>query len=83
MMNQLIFFIGDDAFLTSKNLMKSYSGTNLGQKKRIFNYRLSRARRTIENAFGILVSHWRDSASTHMYISQYCRQNNFECNMSP
>lgn len=53
------FFVGDDAFGLSKHQMKPYSGKHLSPLQKIFNYRLSRARRTIENVFGILVSRWR------------------------
>lgn len=53
------FFLGDEAFGLDKHLIRPYSGHNLTQNKRIFNYRLSRARRYVECAFGILSNKWR------------------------
>ena len=52
-------FLADDAFPLSVNLMKPYPFRSQSRKQRIFSYRLSRARRTVENAFGILSSKFR------------------------
>ena len=52
-------FVGDDAFPLDEHIMKPYPQRNLDERKRIFNYRLSRLRRISENVFGIWVSRFR------------------------
>lgn len=52
-------FIGDEAFPLMENLMKPYSQKNISYDEKIFNYRLCRARRVVENVFGILATRFR------------------------
>lgn len=52
-------FLGDDAFGLAKNIMCPYVGKQLTHVKKVFNYRLSRARRYIECTFGIMANKWR------------------------
>ncbi|KAL0852106.1 hypothetical protein ABMA28_000346 [Loxostege sticticalis] len=48
------YFVGDEAFPLLRYLMRPYAKRTLDNKKRVFNYRLSRGRKTIECAFGMM-----------------------------
>eukprot|EP00795_Rhopilema_esculentum_P011621 gene11621-21862_t len=52
-------FVADNAFPLSNICMKPYPENGLTDRKRVFNYRLSRFRLVTENAFGILTSVFR------------------------
>lgn len=52
-------FVADNAFAINENLLKPYPQRNLTHDKRIYNYRLCRARRIVENTFGILAERFR------------------------
>ena len=51
--------VADDAIPLKHYLMKPYSGDSIRRPERVFNYRLSSARRVIENTFGFATSRFR------------------------
>jgi len=62
------FLVGDDAFALRSWMMKPHSKKELTAVQRIFNYRLSRARRIVENAFGILANRY-----VHIYLLHFMK----------
>ena len=65
-------FVADEAFPCQIDLMRPYPrgarGTKLPEDQLVFNYRVSRARRIVECAFGILVQRFR-VFDRKMYLS--------------
>ena len=51
--------LGDEAFPLRCDMMRPFARNTLTNERRIFNYRLSRARKVVEMAFGILANQWR------------------------
>lgn len=51
--------VGDEAYPLKTYLMRPFPSSNLDDSRRIFNKRLSRARVTIECAYGIMTNKWR------------------------
>lgn len=52
-------FVADDAFPLQRHIMKPFSHNNQSTRELIYSYRVSRARRTVENAFGMLANRFR------------------------
>lgn len=59
--NMPYVFVGDEAFPLLENLMRPYPKRTVRDQYdvKVFNYRLSRARQTVECAFGLLASRFR------------------------
>ncbi|XP_060854873.1 uncharacterized protein LOC132932501 [Metopolophium dirhodum] len=53
------YFVVDEAFPLLENLMNPYPRRQLNNTKRIYNYRISRGRKSIECAFGMLATKFR------------------------
>ena len=63
-------FVADDAFGLKRHMMKPYPNQNIPLDQRIFNYRLSRARRIIENTFGIATTRFGNFADLSLQIQK-------------
>lgn len=79
------FIVSDEAFPLKPYLMRPYPGKDLSHEEKVYNYRLSRARRVVENTFGIMCSRWRllfraicaNEKNINHYVKAICVLHNF------
>ncbi|TDH01504.1 hypothetical protein EPR50_G00181260 [Perca flavescens] len=78
--------VADKAFPLTDYLLKPYVNRRLTVEQRIFNYRLSRARTVVENAFGIMANRFRvllttiniqDTVTVEYIVLACCALHNF------
>ena len=67
------FLLGDDAFGLRTYMMKPFAARNLTKEQRIYNYRITRGRRIVENAYGILAQRWQVLLGTMQQNSETAR----------
>ena len=70
-------FIGDNGFTLQPNFMKPFLRKNLDLFTRICNCRFSRARRILENVFGIKTNRWRVYRSPNSLHSEKAYNGSF------
>ncbi|KAA0198255.1 putative nuclease [Hyalella azteca] len=83
--------IADNTFPLTTSIMKPFSKRDFSAVERIFNYRLSRARRVVDNAFGILAARFEvfrkeielDVSTTDLIVRAACTIHNWLCTVSP
>lgn len=77
--------VADDAFALKSYLMKPFPFRSLSGPERVYNYRLSRARRIVENVFGIMSARFQlllkrirlDEDKTKRVVLAICALHNF------
>ena len=83
--------IGDEAFPLQTNLLRLFPGRDLNSMiKKRYNYRLSRARRVVENVFGILTNRFRvlfttmdaDAETASLVVRACCVLHNMLCTLA-
>lgn len=52
-------FVADEAFALTDHVQRPFGRRNLSIDRKIYNYRLTRARRMVECTFGIMANKWR------------------------
>lgn len=72
-------FVADDAFPLKTYLMKPHRSRDLSKEEHIYNYRLSRARRVVENAFGILAARFLVLSNTMLLDPKNAKKVTLAC----